>query len=54
MGHGSALCAKFHERIFKQFENHISQCKIAANLGLSPYQPNEKEVYSSVLLVYFF
>ncbi len=34
--HGSSLCGKFHERSVKQIKNHISQCKIAKNLGLSP------------------
>ncbi len=36
LDHGSSLCAKFHERSVKQIKNHISQCKIAKSLGLSP------------------
>jgi len=31
MGHGSSLCAKYYERIDKQFRNHISKCKVATN-----------------------
>ncbi len=30
------LCAKFHEINVKQIKNHISQCKITKNVGLSP------------------
>ncbi len=36
LDHGSSIFAKFHKRNGKQIKNHISQCKIAKNLGLSP------------------
>ena len=37
MGRGSPLCAKLLERIVRQFKDNVSQCKIAKNLGLSPF-----------------
>ncbi len=36
LDHSSSLCAKFQERSVKEIKNHILQCKIAKNLGLSP------------------